>query len=293
MLLVALISGLAALAAWGQVAGARSVERVRIADAARQQHGLPAGLVVELASPLDYNRQTVSGDSGRWSGPRYEEPGNPNNASFALLDWTVRFDERPGETQAIAFANVLHTDWRRDQHGGLSVPHVVGTRNVGTILGYFVLMTPGGEDARFEGVIAFPLGANLHAVARFEAPEPATDVYVVKGSIVASTWNRGQALLAFAGVRLQGNLPPKTVEARPYQRGRFVRGKVVDRFLDAVLGAQVSLERRVGGGWARVAGTRTNHRGRYSLRARKRGSYRVRVRLSGFTAVSRVIRAGR
>ena len=293
LLLVALVTGLAALAAWGQVAGARSVERVRIADPARQQHGLPPALVVELASPLDYNRQTVSGDSGRWTGPRWEETGNPGNAGYSLLDWTVRFDERPGETEAIAFANIVHTDWQRDQRGGLSVPHLVGTRDVGTILGYFVLLTPGGDDARFEGVIAFPLGVNLHAVAHFEAIEPASDALVVNGSIVASTWNRGQALLALSGVRLQGNLPPKTVEARPYNRGRIVRGKVVDRFLDAVLGAQVSLERRSGGGWAKVAGTKTNHRGRYSLRAARRGSYRVSVRLAGFGAVSRVIRAGR
>jgi len=293
LLLVALVTGLAALAAWCQVAGARSVERIQIADAARQQHGLPAGLVVELASPLDYTRQTVSGNSGRWTGPRFEEQGNPGNAGYSLLDWTVSFDERPGETEAIAFANVVHTDWRRDQHGGLSVPHVVGTRDVGTILGYFALLTPGGNDARFEGVIAFPLGVNLHAVAHFEAPEPASDVFLVNGSIVASTWNRGQALLALAGVRLQGNLPPKTVEARPYNRGRLVKGKVVDRFLDAVLGAQVSLERRASGGWAKVAGTRTNERGRYSVRATRRGSYRVSVRMAGFTAVSRVIRAGR
>ncbi len=293
LLLVALVTGLIALAGWGQVAGARSVERVRIADPARQQHGLPAGLVVELASPLDYNRQTVLGDSGRWTGPRWEETGNPGNAGYSLIDWTVRFDERPGETEAIAFANIVHTDWQRDQRGGLSVPHLVGNRDVGTVLGYFVLLTPGGDDARFEGVIAFPLGVNLHAVAHFEAIEPANDSLVVNGSFIASTWNRGQALLALSGVRLQGNLPPKTVEARPYNRGRIVRGKVVDRFLDAVLGAQVSLERRSGGGWAKVAGTRTNERGRYSVRATRRGSYRVTVRMAGFAATSRVIRAGR
>ena len=50
--------------------------------------------------------------------------------------------------------------------------------------------------------------------------------------------------MALSGIRLQGNLPPKTVAARAFERGRLVRGKVVDRFLDAVLGAPVSLERR-------------------------------------------------
>lgn len=293
MLLVALVTGLAVLAAWGQVAGAQAVERVRIADAARQQHGLPAGLVIELSSPNEYNRQSVSGDSGRWAGPRYEERGNPNNAAVATLDWTVSFDERQGDAEAIALANVVHRDWQRDQRGPLSVPHVVGKKDVGTILGYFIMLTPGGTDARFEGVIAFPLDVNLHAVAHFEALEPPSDLFVVNGSIAASTWNRGQVLLALAGTRLQGNLPPKTVEARPYKRGRLVKGKVVDRFLDAVLGAPLSLERRSGGGWAKVAGTRTNQRGRYSVRAKRRGTYRVTVRVAGFTAMSREIRAGR
>ena len=294
LLLVALVTGLAALAAWGQGASAQAVERIRIADTVRQQHALPAGLIVELSSPASYNSRSVSGNSGRWSGPRYEEPGNPENDGFALLDWTVTFDERQGDAEAISLANVVHRDWERDQRGGLSVPHVVGTRDVGTILGYYVMMTPGtGNDARFEGVLAFPLDVNLHAVARFEAVEPANDSFVVNGTSASSSWNRGQVLLALAGIRLQGNLPPKTVAARPYQRGRLVRGKVVDRFLDAVLGAAVSLERRSGGSWTKVAGTRTNQRGFYLVRAKRRGTYRVTARIAGFAATSREIRAGR
>jgi hypothetical protein len=292
LLLVALVTGLTALAAWGQLAGAQSIERVQIADAARQQHGLPAGLVVELSSPADYNRQSVSGDSGRWTGPRYEEPGNPDNDGFASLDWKVSFDEREGDAEAVTLANIVHTNWQRDQRGEISVPHAVGDSNVGTILGYYVMLTPGGNDARFEGVIAFPLDTNLHAVAHIQALEPPNNSFVVNGSSTASSWNRGQILVALAGMRLQGNLPPKTVAARPYKRGRFVKGKVVDRFLDAVLGAPVSLERLAGGGFVKVAGTRTSQRGFYSVRARKRGTYRVTVRMGGFTAMSREIRAG-
>jgi hypothetical protein len=293
LLLVALVTGLTALAVWGQVAGAQSVERVRIADAARQLHGLPVGLVVELSSPADYNRQSVSGDSGRWTGPRYEERGNPANAGFASLDWNVTFDEREGDAEAITLANVVHPGWQRDQRGEISVPHAVGTRGVGTILGYYVMLTPGANDARFEGVIAFPLDTNLHAVAHFEALEPPNDSFVVNGSSSASSWNRGQVLIALASIQLQGNLPPKTVAVRAYERGRLLKGKVVDRFLDAVLGAPVSLERLAGGSWVKVAGTRTSQRGRYSVRARKRGTYRVTVRMAGFMAMSREIRAGR
>jgi len=291
-LLVGLITGLAALAACSQIAGAQAVERIRISDPARQAHQLPPGLLVELSSPGEYNRQSISGDSGRWIGPRYEEPGG--SAGLASLDWTVSFDERQGDAEAVSSANLVHRDWQRDQRGGFSVPHVVGNSHLGTILGYYVMVTPPTSgDARYEGVLAFPLDKNLHAVVRFEALEPPSDAFLVKGSIAGSTWNRGQVLLALAGARLQGNLPPKIVAARAFERGRFVRGKVVDRFLDAVLGAPVSLERLAGGSWRKFRGSRTNQRGIYSVRAGKRGIYRVTVRMAGFTAMSREIRAGR
>jgi hypothetical protein len=289
-----LLSGLLALAVGTQIAGAQSVERIRISDPARQAHQLPPGLLVELASPTRYDRQSSSGNSGRWIGPRFEQVGHPENAGFASLEWSVSFDQRQGDAEAVAKANIEHTNWTRDQQGGLSVPHVVGTKGVGTILGFYVMMrAPATGDARFEGVLAFPLDKNLEAVIRFEALDPPDDTYIVNGSSVASSWNRGQVLVALAGAQLQGNLPPQIVAARSIQRGRKVRGKVVDRFLDAVLGAQVSLEKSSGGGWAKVAAGKTNERGFYSLRAKRRGTYRVSVSMAGFTAKSRQIRAGR
>ena len=149
------------------------------------------------------------------------------------------------------------------------------------------------SHARFEGVLAFPLDTNLTAVIHFQALDPPDDSYIVNGSSIGSSWNRGQVLVALGSAQLQGNLPPKIVAARSIQRGRKVRGKVVDRYLDAVLGAQVSLQKSSGGGWTTVASGKTNERGFYSLSAKRRGAYRVAVRLSGFTATSRTIRAGR
>jgi hypothetical protein len=289
-----LLTGLLALAVGTQIAGAQSVERVQISDSLRQAHQLPAGLLVELASPASYNRQSSSGNAGRWVGPHFEQAGHPENAGFASLDWSVSFDQRQGDAEAVAKANVRHTDWARDQQGGISVSHAVGTKAVGTILGFFVMMhSPSTGDARFEGVLAFPLDTNLMAVIRFEALDPPDDSYIVNGSSVATSWNRGQVLVALASVELQGNLPPKIVAARSSDKGRRVRGKVVDRFLDAVLGAQVSLQKGSGGGWTTVSSGKTNPRGFYSLRAKRRGTYRVTVRFSGFTATSRTIRAGR
>ena len=294
IVLFALLIGLTALAGPSQGARGQTVERIGISAADRQAHQLPAGLLVELASPVGYDRQSASGDSGRWVGARYEQIGHPENAGQATLDWTVSFDQRDGEADVIAHANIRHTDWARDQRGGLSVPHVVGTRGVGTILGYYEMVMPSTPgDARFEGVLAFPLDTNLHAVIRFEALQPPDDTYMVNGSSVASSWNRGQLLVALAGTQLQGNLPPKVVAARAIQRGKLVRGRVVDRFLDAVLGARVSLEKSIGGTWTKVSGGKSDQRGFYLLKAKKRGRYRVSVRWAGFTAMSRELRAGR
>jgi hypothetical protein len=294
LVLLCLAAGLAALAAWSPGAGAQAVERVRIADQARQAHGLPPGLTVELASPPSYNRLSLAGDNGRWSGPRFEEPGNPGNSGFASLDWSVSFEERTGDPDAVALAHVNHREWSRDQRGGLSVSHVVGKRSVGTLLGYYYLMTPtlGGGDARFEASLAFPLDVNLFAIVHLEALEPSNDTYKV-GPVFASNWNRGQVLVALTGVGLQGNLPPKIVAAKTSERGRRVKGKVVDRYLDAVVGAPVALERSRGGSWRRVAHGKTSQRGFYALRAGNRGAYRVTVSMAGFTAQSRVITAGR
>lgn len=288
---VGLLIGLAALLLAAQLAGAQVIERVRITDPARAAHGLPPGLVVELTSPTDYNRGTAAPSDGRWVGPLYVARDQSSSGTSAI-DWTVSFDERQGDADAVASANVRR-GWGRDQRGGLSVPHVVGNRLLGTIPGYYYLMTPGEPDARFEAALAFPLDANLHAVVHIQMLEPPSDSFVVKNVVAASTWNRGQALLALAGVRLQGNLPPKIVSARPVERGRKVRGKVVDRFLDPVIGAPVALERSAGGRWARVARGRTGPTGLYTLLPGRPGTYRVTVNMGGFKAESRPVRAGR
>jgi hypothetical protein len=287
---LAVIFGAAAVLAAAQLAGAQVVERIRISDATRTQHGLPPGLIVELESPVDYNRSVAAPNGGSWSGPAYvARDGSSSGASS--IDWTATFDERQGPTEAIAAA-YMRRGWARDQRGGLSVPRVVGNRIVGTILGYYHLHSPGGGDARFEAVLAFPLDANLHAVVRIELLNPPSDEYVVRGIVTGSTWNRGQALLALSGIRLQGNLPPKIVSARAFQRGRQIRGRVLDRFLDPVVGASIALERQAGSRWTRVARGRTSPRGAYSLRAGRRGTYRVTVNMAGFRAESRPLRAG-
>jgi hypothetical protein len=294
VLLLGLIAGLAA-AAWAtQLAGAGVVERIRV-TAPVPGSALPPGLVIELASPDEYARATFSGMAGTWRGPRYQARNDPNNGGSSAIDWRLIFDTSPAaNTEQVVVRHVRNTNWRRDQRGGVSIPRIVGSRLIGTILAESYLMTPGGQDARFEAVLAFQLDQNVHVVVQLDLREPANDTFVVKESIVASTWNRGQAFLALTGVRLRGNLAPKVVSVRAVRRGRELRGKVVDRLLHPVVGAPIALERRrAGGSWARVARGKTDQRGFYTLQTGRRGAYRVTADMAGFKAESRPILAGR
>jgi hypothetical protein len=294
VLLLGLVAGLA-VAAWGtQLAGAGVVERIAITAPVRGT-GLPPGLVIELASPDEYNRATFTGMGGSWAGPRYHARHDPNTGGAATIAWQLSFDNAPAQNpEQVVVRHVRNPTWRRDQRGGVSITRIVGSRAIGTILAESYLMTPGGSDARFEAVLAFPLDTNLHAVVHLDLLEPVSDSYVVKGLIVGSTWNRGQALLALTRIRLRGNLPPKVISARTVRRGREVRGKVIDRLLHPVVGAPVELElRRAGGSWARVARGKTNERGFYTLKAGRRGAYRVTASMAGFKAQSRSLLAGR
>jgi len=293
-LLVGIFAGLAAVVGAVQLARAEVVERIPITDSIRTGRGLPPGLVIELQSPAEYNRGTFAGSEGSWTGPRYQARNDPAVGGPTKIDWRVSFDDfvttRPEQVVA---RHVRQSSWRRDQRGGISITRVVGKRVIGTILAEYSLLNPGGNDARFEAVLAFQLEQNLHAVVHLDLVEPESDDYVVKQSISASTWHRGQALLALSRIRLRGNLAPKIVAARAVDRGRSVRGKVVDRFLAPVVGAPIALERQQGGRWVRVARAKTSDRGFYTLRPGRRGAYRVTVNMAGFKAESRALLAGR
>jgi hypothetical protein len=294
VLLLGLVAGLAA-AAWAvQPAGAGVVERIRV-TAPVSGTSLPPGLVIELASPIEYTRATFSGMGGTWVGPRYQARHDPNLGGASTIEWRLTYDTAPAQnTEQVVVRHVRNPNWRRDQRGGVSIPRIVGTRVIGTILAESYLMTPGGTDARFEAVLAFPLDQNLHAVVQLDLREPANDDFVVKQLITASTWNRGQAFLAMTGIRLRGNLAPKVVSVRSFRRGRELRGKVVDRLLHPVVGAQTALElRRAGGRWVRVARGKTDERGFYVFRTGRRGAYRVTTDMAGFKAESRPVLAGR
>ena len=283
--LVALAAGVVAALSVAQLAPGQAIERVRVD---RPTAGVPESLYVVVGSPDEYSRQALRGNAGSWIGPQYWLPDNPAVRNNASIDWEVGLDDRPLNTERIALAN-LSRDWPEDQRAGVSVQHVVGRRVVGTIPGVFILQVE-RKSAPAELVLAFPVAPRLHAFVRFLALRPESDAFNVKGTIVGSSWNRGQALLAMSRVRLDGNLPPSLVTIRIRRKG-VLAGAAVDFHHHAVLGIPVALERRIGGRWLRIAKTRTTQTGGYTFRTTRPGSYRAVATLAGrFSATSRALR---
>jgi hypothetical protein len=285
--LASLAAGVVTALSVAQLAPGQAIERVRVE---RPAAALPSGLYVVVGSPDEYSRASLRATSGSWAGPAYWRPDNPGARSSATIDWEVGYDERPLATERIALAN-LTRDWTEDQRADVSVNHVVGRRVVGTIPGFFVLQVQ-RRSAPSELVVAFPVAPRLHAFVRFLLLRPESDDYYVKGSILASSWNRGQALLAMSRVRFEGNLPPSIVSIRA-RRKRVVAGFVVDFHRHAVVGIRVTLERRARRGWRRIANRKATALGGYRFKV-KPGSYRVRATLAGrFSATSRAVRVRR
>jgi hypothetical protein len=285
--LVTLAAGVVTALSVAQLAPGQAIERVRVE---RPAAAVPDGLYLMLGSPDEYSRAALRPTSGSWVGPAYWLPSNPAIRNTTAMDWEVGYDERPLATERIALAN-LTRDWTEDQRAGVSIDHVVGRRVVGTIPGFFVLQVE-RRSAPSELVVAFPVGPQLHAFVRFLLLRPESDDYLVKGSILASSWNRGQALLAMSRVRLEGNLPPSLVTVRARRKG-VLAGFVVDFHRHAVVGAPAVLERRMGAGWRRMRTVKTSPVGGYAFKV-KPGSYRVRATLAGrFSATSRPLRVRR
>ena len=281
-----LAAGVVAALSVAQLAPGQSIDRVRVAPNPPVA-SIPNGLFVIVGSPDAYSRAAASGTRGSWVGPSYSRPGGPplGNAS---VDWEVGFDTRPMDTERVALAN-LTQDWTEDQRAGVSVPHLVGGRVVGDIPGVFVLQVQ-RQSSPSELVLAFPVSRDLHPFVRFLLRRPESNEFYVNGSILASSWNRGQALVAMSRVKLEGNLPPDLVSIRRRRGGRLVAGFVLDRFRHAVVGIPVTLERRRGGGWRRLATARTSRLGGYTFRVRP-GTYRARATLAGrFSATSSATR---
>jgi hypothetical protein len=284
-LAVLVATGVVASSPAAHPAAANGIDRVPVRAAGPT--AFPPGLTLALASPPRYASGPRAPESGRWIGPRYDSVSTPGLGGNAAIDWSVALDTTSKSTDAAALAATT-LGFPEDQRGGIAIPHVVGKTQVGTILGFYVLEvawnTP--DSARAEAALAFPLAKGVYATARFALLEPPSDDFRIEGGVSPTSWNRGQAFIAASGLRIEGNFLPTVVSIRAERGSRVLRGKVVDSFRHKVLGAQISLERRVGSSWLRVGATRTGKNGTYAVTARARGRYRVTATVATTTIVS-------
>ncbi len=279
------------------LAAATSVERVRVAGPGVTA-AFPRGPSLELTSPPDYRRGSVSVDrtDGRWLGPAYWASADTGKRGSTSIQWSVDFQGRAGPAQAVVLAGPRH-GWPRDKKDPIAVPHYVGKRIVGTILGYYVITRAAApNDASFEAAIAFPVAPKAFTVVRFELSDPASDSsgewgdYLVGGLDLPSIWARGQAFWALSGVGLLGNLPPTRIALS--DSGRTLRGTVSDAFYHPVLGLPVSIERQVGTSWRSLAKVRTGTKGEFAVRVPSRGSYRAVAKSNSKRVLSRALVVG-
>lgn len=273
-LAVLVATGVAASSPAALPAAGASIERVPVLPTTPAV--FPPGLSLALTSPPQFASGPRAAQSGRWLGPRYESITVPGLVGSSTIDWSITFDSRPQSAEAAALGATT-LGFPEDQRQHIAVPHLVGKSQVGTIQGFYVLKvaTNTPENARAEAAMAFPLGQGVNAIARFTLLEPASDDFRVFGGILPTAWNRGQAFIALAGVRVEGSFAPALVSIRAERGTSLVRGRVVDAFRHKIPGARISLERRASSRWRRVRIARTDENGRYRVQAPARGRYRV------------------
>jgi hypothetical protein len=277
------------------LAGAQTVERVRVAGPGVTA-AFPRAISLELASPPDYARRSADLTRGSWRGPEYWPSGAPDQRSTTSIDWSVEFRATPGTAKTVAVGAPTH-GWPLEKKDPIAVPHYVGKRVVGTILGFYALTrAPDPDNASFEAALAFPVAPRAFSIVRFDLTDPAGDSagelgdYLVGGLDPPSVWNRGQAFWALSGVRLVGNLPPSSIAVTV--TGHTLRGAVSDAFHHPVLGLPVSVQHRVGTSWRPLTSTRTDTKGAFVLRVGTRGAYRVVAGARAKRVVSRALYVG-
>jgi hypothetical protein len=272
----ALLLGLLACTVFLPAASAATADRVQVGRPGQNvTAGFALALFVAVATLPDYVAVgSFDGDSRRWEGPDYRAR---TLGAKATIDWQVTFDAT-GSAAAMA-TKALAQDWPVAERPQVGIPHLVLGREVGSIPAVALLTkAPGGNNAQFESVVAFPLCRGVFVAADFDLLNPTSeyaaapsDPFLVKGSVPARQWNHDRALEALGQVALEGYLPIGRVTARA--AGRSVTGAVRDCRGDPMAGIELRLLR----GRAVVARARAAADGAYRLVARSPGTYRVTV----------------
>lgn len=258
-------------------------DRVRLTP-----RGFSSATVVTVPVLAEFRRTGFDGNSGSWEGPFCD---HPTLATRVSVTWNVEFSKRRSAAEAATAA--LTFRWTAVEIESVSVPHLVGGRTVGTILGVAYVTDSQSPQGWHEAGLGFPIGRGEYAGASAwsRGNTFACIVRSAEGSVPSSAWHRQTSSRALRGIRLVGSLPPAQVTARG--SALRVTGTVRDSFGHPVAAANVALQRRVGRSWRRVSSGRTNARGSYALRARSRGRHRTVATLAGSSAASRAVLAGR
>jgi hypothetical protein len=258
-------------------ASAASKDRVQVGrpgQNATEAHPLALYVAVELLPEYQPSNR-FDGDSRSWEGPEYRAAALESRK--ATIDWQVTFAK--GISVAAMTKNALAQDWPVAERPRIQIPHLVGTRKVGTIPTTALLTEgPGDNNAQFESLAVFPLCRGVLAAAAFDLLSPSSvyaggpsEPFLVKGSIPARQWNHDRAIDALRHVTLEGYLPLGRLTARA--SGRTVRGTVRDCRGHPMAGIQLRLLR----GSATVARARASADGSFRLTAPGAGSYTVTV----------------
>jgi hypothetical protein len=273
-LLLGLLAGMVFLPA----ASAATTDRVQVGRPGQNvTAGFPLALFVAVTELPDYVAVgRFDGESRNWEGPDYRAG---SLGSKSTLDWQVTFDD--SASAAAMATEALAQDWPVAERPQVGIPHLSGGRNVGSIPAVALLTkAPGGNNAQFESVVAFPLCRGIFVAAEFSLLNPGSEYagapsnpFLVKG-VPARQWNHDRALEALGQVALEGYLPVGRVTARA--AGRSVRGALRDCRGDPMAGAEVRLLR----GRATVARARAAADGGYRLAAPRSGTYRVTASLT-------------
>ncbi len=267
----------------GAWAAAATVDHVRVNGAGRNStRSFSTALTVDVALVSGYTKNSFDGDAGNWDGPGYHASLKPTLTGVTHLGWGVAFDlssrmslEAFDKRYALDFGS-----WRILQQGPRAIPHMIGSRQVGTINGVMMLtQAPGDNAAAFDSAVAFPLCKGVIVAAHFSTLTPSTNTpnpygnYLVDDGTDVQAWNRDHISAALDGVALNGYLPVAKLTA--VARGRSVTGLVKDCVGHPVPGATV----RVGSAHAVTSGT-----GAYLAHVAGPGSYTVTVSAGGSSA---------
>jgi hypothetical protein len=268
---------LAALVLAAPVALAADTDRVLLAT---------RGLHAAITTLPQYTRTGFDGDSGNWRGPDCVPRGRLDLAAPLSLSWGLGVQPATSPLDAARQARTF--DWKVIETTTVPLPHVVGSRTLGTIPATLVLTDSEGDTGYHEAGLGFALARGRFVGARAWSGGNAFACIVDGPRIPVAQWHRRVARESLAGIRVEGNLPPARVTVR--RSGRRARGSVADVNGHPLVAAPVALERRRGARWRVVSRGKTSASGAYSLRLRAAGLHRVAASSGGATARSRTFR---